>query len=80
MAGRLTLVGIAVDHRQECSPKLQAVLSDFGEEILMRAGVPLRDRRGGLIALVLEAEEETVRELVGRLEGIADVTVKPVSF
>ncbi|MGQ9779422.1 MAG: TM1266 family iron-only hydrogenase system putative regulator [Bacillota bacterium] len=76
----LTLMGLAVDHRQESSPKLQAVLSEFGEEILLRVGLPVRDGRRGLIALVLEAEEEKVRALAGRLEGVADVTVKTVSF
>ena len=76
----LTLMGLVVDERQDSSPQLQAVLSEFGEDILLRVGLPIRDGRRGLITLVLKAGEERLRELAHRLEEIAGVRVKTVSF
>ena len=80
MASRLSVMGIALNHREDLSPKVQGVLSDFGELILMRAGVPSPDRRKGLITLTLEAEDSAVQDLTRRLEEIEGVTVRTVSF
>ena len=80
MANKLSVMGIALNHREDMSPKVQGVLSDFGEQILMRAGVPSPDRRKGLITLTLEAEDGAVQDLAKRLEEIEGVTVRTMSF
>jgi len=80
VAKKLSVMGIALDHREDMSPKVQGVLSDFGEQILMRAGVPSPDRRNGLITLTLEAEDHAVQDLAKRLEEIEGVTVRTMSF
>ncbi|MGE5549991.1 MAG: hypothetical protein ACM3ZC_05595 [Bacteroidota bacterium] len=80
MAGKLAIMGISLNHREDFSPKVQGVLSDFGEKILMRAGVPSPDRQKGLITLALEAEDGAIRDLAKRLEEIEGVTVRTVSF
>lgn len=73
-------MGILVDHRGDVSPSVQEVLSGFGEQILMRAGVPSPDRRKGLIALVIEADEAMVGDLTRRLEAIDGVIARTASF
>lgn len=78
MGAKYTFMGIAVENREDRSPKVQAVLSEFGGEILMRAGIPSSDRRLGLISLTLEAEEAKVQELKQRLESIDGVQVRAV--
>ncbi len=80
MAGKTTVMGISLNHREDLSPKVQGVLSEFGEEILMRAGIPSPDRRRGLITLTLESEDAVVRDLAKRLEEIEGVAVRTVTF
>ena len=80
MAGKLTIMGISLNDREDISPKVQGVLSEFGEEILMRAGIPSPDRQKGLIALALEADESAVKNLAKQLEEIEGVTVRSLPF
>lgn len=78
--GQTTIMGIRLDHREDVSPKIQSVLSEFGEDILMRAGIPSPDRRQGLITLVLETEDGRVRRLAERLGEVEGTTVKTMTI
>ncbi len=80
MAGRLAVMGILVGNRGDKSPAVQQVLSDFGDQILMRAGVPSPDRERGLITLALEADSGAREDLSRRLQAIEGVTVRTIDF
>ncbi|MGE5528309.1 MAG: TM1266 family iron-only hydrogenase system putative regulator [Patescibacteria group bacterium] len=80
MAKKLGVMGIRVSHRASISPAVQEVLSDFGDEILMRAGVPGPGREHGLISLIVEADEEKLGALARRLEAVNGVDVKTMVF
>ncbi len=79
MEKHLTVLGILVADRPEVAPDVQRVITDFGECILGRFGVP--DPCGnGLITLVMECDDETCTQLKKRLQQIDNVSFNHMSI
>lgn len=72
---RLAVVSILVENR-EVSAKVNAVLSDYGEYIVGRLGVPYREKNLSVICVVLDATVESINGLTGKLGMIDGVTAK----
>ena len=72
---KLAIVGVIITNRT-IVPELQSVLSDFGDIIIGRMGVP--DRANGInaIALIVEGDNEQLSALTGKLGRIDSVSVK----
>ena len=72
---KLAIVGVIITNRA-IVPEVQSVLSDFGDIIIGRMGVP--DRANGInaIALIVEGENEQLSALAGKLGRIDSVSVK----
>ncbi len=71
---RIGVVGMVVSGDRSVSVELQKVLSEFGDIIVGRMGVP----RGGVntIALIVEGSVERISALTGRLGKFPEVSVK----
>lgn len=76
MEKRLGFVGIIVEDRQTAAPRVNAVLSEFGELIVARTGLPYERRGCGVIALIVDATTDEIGALTGRLGQIPGVSVK----
>lgn len=72
---KLAIVGVIITDRA-IVPEVQSVLSDFGDIIIGRMGVP--DRANGInaIALIVEGDNEQLSALTGKLGRIDSVSVK----
>ncbi len=72
---KLAIVGVIITNRT-IVPEVQSVLSDFGDIIIGRMGVP--DRANGInaIALIVEGGNEQLSALTGKLGRIDSVSVK----
>lgn len=72
---KLAIVGVIITNRT-IVPEVQSVLSDFGDIIIGRMGVP--DRANGInaIALIVEGANEQLSALTGKLGRIDSVSVK----
>ena len=72
---KLAIVGVIITNRT-IVPEVQSVLSDFGDIIIGRMGVP--DRANGInaIALIVEGDNEQLSALTGKLGRIDSVSVK----
>ena len=72
---KLASVGVIITNRT-IVPEVQSVLSDFGDIIIGRMGVP--DRANGInaIALIVEGDNEQLSALTGKLGRIDSVSVK----
>ena len=72
---KLAIVGVIITNRT-IVPEVQSVLSDFGDIIIGRMGVP--DRANGInaIALIVEGNNEQLSALTGKLGRIDSVSVK----
>ncbi|MBI9103820.1 MAG: CopG family transcriptional regulator [Spirochaetales bacterium] len=74
---RYGFIGILVADRDEASSAIQEILSDYGEIILGRMGLPnLADNKLSIITLIVQATTDEVGSLTGRLGNISGVSVK----
>ncbi len=72
---RIGIVGIVVKDR-EYSVKVQEILSEFGELILGRMGVPDRESGVNCISVIVKGSVEEISALTGKLGRIGEVYVK----
>ena len=72
---KLAIVGVIITNRT-IVPEVQSVLSDYGDIIIGRMGVP--DKANGInaIALIVEGENEQLSALTGKLGRLDSVSVK----
>lgn len=75
MQTRVAVMAIIVE-REDAVEKLNSVLHDFGEYIIGRMGIPYRSRGINIVSIALDAPQNTVSSLAGRLGTIDGVSVK----
>lgn len=75
---RLSVVGVVVKDRSFAGSRVNMVLSQFGDIILARTGVPLMAERGGVISLIVNANTNELGALTGKLGMIRHVRVRSV--
>ncbi len=76
MEKRLGFVGIIIQERKASAPLVNSILSEFGQIIIGRMGIPhLKDERS-IITLIVEATTDELGALTGKLGIIAGVSVK----
>lgn len=72
---KIGVIGIIITDRQVV-PEVQALLSDFGEIILGRMGIPDREHGIQAISIVVEGPNEKISALSGKLGRLNNVVVK----
>jgi putative iron-only hydrogenase system regulator len=74
---RYGFVGVVVENRRMTGSRVQRVLSEHGDIILGRMGLPhLEEDRLAVITLIVQADPDEVGSLTGKLGSIDGVTVK----
>ena len=76
MNKRLGFVGIIVHDRVANAPKVNKVLTEYGEHIVARTGLPYKEKDCSVITLVVDITTDEVGALTGKLGTIEGVTVK----
>ncbi|MGA3051823.1 MAG: TM1266 family iron-only hydrogenase system putative regulator [Chitinispirillaceae bacterium] len=76
MTKRIGFVGIIIENRAEHAEAVNRALSEFGKNIVVRTGVPNVRGTCSVIALVVDATNEEIGALTGRLGQIYGVSVK----
>jgi putative iron-only hydrogenase system regulator len=76
MEKRVGFVGIIIQKRKESAEKVNGILSEFGESIVVRTGVPRGGKDCSVITLVVNATSDEIGALTGRLGCIKGVSVK----
>ena len=74
---RIAVISLIVSERSAVEP-LNALLHDYAEYIIGRMGLPVRERGVNLISVALDAPQETVSALAGKLGRLHGVTSKTV--
>lgn len=73
---RLGFVGIIVNNRKSASEAVNRVLSEHGEHVVARVGIPYQKRNCCVITLVVDMTTDELGVLTGRLGMLEGVTVK----
>lgn len=76
MQTRLGFVGLIIEDRETNAANVNTLLSEFGDIILARTGVPCPTRNCSAITLVIDATTDQLGSLTGRLGRIEGVSVK----
>jgi putative iron-only hydrogenase system regulator len=76
MQARLGFVGLIIEDREHNASSVNRLLSEFGDIILSRTGVPCPRRNCSAITLVIDATTDQLGSLTGKLGRVAGVSVK----
>lgn len=77
MDTRIALIGIIVSDT-EATPKVNELLHMYGEYIVGRMGIPYRPKNVNIISVVIDAPQQTISALAGKLGAISGINVKTV--
>ncbi len=72
---RISVLSVIVENR-ESSQKLNAYLSQYGEYVVGRMGIPYREKGVSVLCVVLDAPAAEVNALTGKIGQLAGVTAK----
>ena len=76
MESRLGFVGLIIEDRENNAAYVNTLLSEFGDIILARTGVPCPKRNCSAITLVIDATTNQLGSMTGRLGRLDGVSVK----
>ena len=76
MEKRLGFVGVIIHSRKKTAPLVNNILTEFGELIIGRMGIPHVKRELSVIVLIVDATTDELGSLTGKLGKISGVSVK----
>jgi putative iron-only hydrogenase system regulator len=76
MSKRLGFVGIIIEDRLKAAPLVNRILSEYGEEIVARVGLPYKERHCRVITLTVDMSTDELGALTGKLGAVEGVTVR----
>lgn len=77
MDTRLANIAIVVE-KSESVERLNQILHEYGEYIIGRMGIPHKERGVNLISIAIDAPQNVISSLSGKLGMLEGVTVKAV--
>ena len=77
MDTRVAIIGIIVEETSSVE-KLNNILHDYGIYIIGRMGLPYREKKISIISIVVDAPQDTISALSGKLGKLPGVSTKAV--
>ncbi|GAA4653523.1 iron-only hydrogenase system regulator [Anaerocolumna aminovalerica] len=77
METRIALIGIIVDN-MDVVEELNKILHEYGKYIVGRMGIPYREKNVSIISIVIDAENNVISSLSGKLGMLKGISVKTV--
>ena len=75
METRVAVMSIIVENG-EMVEKVNSLLHEYGEYIIGRMGLPYRKRKISIISIALDAPQNTISTLAGKIGGLPGISVK----
>lgn len=75
MEKRIAVIGIIVENTESVE-KLNSLLHDFADIIVGRMGLPYRERNLSIVSLAVDASQDVISELTGKIGKIDGISVK----
>lgn len=77
METRVALVGIIVENSESVA-KLNSLLHEYGTYIIGRMGIPHPEKGMNIISVVMDAPQEVISALSGKIGMLSGVTSKVI--
>lgn len=74
---RIALLGIVVEDLNSAS-KINDILHSYSKYILGRMGIPCRERGVSVMSIVLNAPDDIINSVSGRIGMLPDVSAKTI--
>lgn len=74
---RVALVGILLQDNASSEP-VNAILGEYSQYVVGRMGLPYRQKDINIISIVVDAPNNTISALCGKLGMIPNITVKAI--
>ena len=75
METRVAVMSIIVENA-DAVETINGILHEFGEYIIGRMGIPYRKRKISIISIALDAPQNTISALAGKIGSLTGVSVK----
>ena len=75
METRVAVIGIIVEN-PEATARLNEILHEYGSYIIGRMGIPYRHRGINVISIAIDAPQDAITALTGKLGRLEGVTAK----
>lgn len=75
MENRVAIIGIIVDNLKS-SDVINTILHEFGSYIVGRMGIPYRERGISIISIIIDAPNDIINSMTGKLGKVEGVNVK----
>lgn len=75
METRVAVMSIIVENG-EMVEKLNSILHDYSEYIIGRMGIPYRKRQISIISIALDAPQNTIAAISGKIGSLSGISVK----
>lgn len=72
---RIAVISIIAEDREQ-SPKINTILSAFGDFIIGRMGIPYKDKSVYIISVAVDAPAEVINTITGKIGQLQGVTAK----
>lgn len=77
METRIALIGIIIE-KMDTVERLNEILHEYGQYIVGRMGIPYKQKGVSIISIVIDAENNVISSLSGKLGMLEGVNVKTV--
>jgi len=74
---RVAIIGIIVEAESSVEA-LNAILHDYGKYIIGRMGIPYRARKVNVISVAIDAPQDVISALAGKLGRLEGISAKAV--
>ncbi|MGN0753878.1 MAG: TM1266 family iron-only hydrogenase system putative regulator [Aristaeellaceae bacterium] len=75
METRVAVMSIIVEDGNSVET-INAILHEYGDYIIGRMGIPYRERKISIISIALDAPQNTISTIAGKIGGLNGVSVK----
>ena len=72
---RLAIISIIVENREK-STEINSLLSEYGDFIVGRMGIPYREKAVSVLSVVVDAPAEIINTITGKIGMLKGVTAK----
>ena len=77
MDSRVAVIAIIIEDINSAE-QVNAILHEYGEHIIGRMGIPYRSRKINLISVAVDAPQDTISAISGKIGRLKGVSAKPV--